>query len=234
MQKILLLLVCVAQGSNIRQRDSRELSWWNFWKKPSCEKVTPLGELDLTKWTEKSWYIHEQQTNGYQSADQLFCVTATYGYDPKDEYIRVDNYGNNGEVNGPPQVSGGNAFSDLCAKQKAGGDLLVSPCFFSNLGIFDWVAGPYWVLAAGENYEWAIVSGGLPKEEKPNGTCTTKQGTGWANINGSGLWLFTREPERNEAFVEMMKAKLDEMKIFTGDLLKVEQEGCNYEGATLK
>ena len=44
----------------------------------SCPDVRPLEGLDLVEWTRASWYIAEQQINGYQSEEDLFCVVATY------------------------------------------------------------------------------------------------------------------------------------------------------------
>ena len=32
----------------------------------------------MAEWTRASWYIAEQQINGYQSEEDLFCVVATY------------------------------------------------------------------------------------------------------------------------------------------------------------
>ena len=43
-----------------------------------CKAVSPLAELDLDAWVEHTWYIQQQQVTGYQSAEDLYCVTATY------------------------------------------------------------------------------------------------------------------------------------------------------------
>ena len=133
-----------------------------------CPKVSPVTSFDLEKYISRTWYIQMQQVNAYQSANQLYCVAATYELDDRSgPYLKVFNYGNNNEVNGPPQTTQGgtNPFSDLCAKQNPinVADISVAPCIFRRLGIFDYVAGPYWVIAIDPiNYEWAIVSGGQP------------------------------------------------------------------------
>merc|ERR1712216_767810 len=44
----------------------------------NCTAVTTVDDLNLTEFTRKTWYIQQQQVNGYQSADDLFCVAATY------------------------------------------------------------------------------------------------------------------------------------------------------------
>lgn len=199
-----------------------------------CPNVHALAELDLERYTEHSWYIQKQQVTPYQSESQLFCVTATYEPSKDSEFIDVLNYGNNNEVNGSPQNSDdAGIFGSLCAKQASGGALAVAPCFFGRF--FDWFAGPYWILAVADDYSWAIVSGGPPTVPKGgDGFCTTKEGSSFLDINGSGLWLFTKDQIPAAGVVEGMEQVLTSMKIYTGDLKDVVQEGCEYEGATLK
>jgi len=204
-------------------------------EKNSCSElgIEPVENLDLAKYTEKTWYIQKQQVTPYQRESQLFCVTATYEPRANSDFIEVLNYGNNDEVNGSPQQSDSSGwFSGLCAKQAIGGDLAVAPCFFGHF--FDWFAGPYWIIAVAEDYSWAIVSGGPPTEPREGGTCTTKEGSSFLDINGSGLWLFTQDQLPADGVVEGMLQTLSDMKIYTGDLKDVVQEGCTYEGATLK
>merc|ERR1719247_2883416 len=47
-------------------------------KKPQCPVVRPVAGFDVERYIAKSWYVQKQQTNGYQSEEDLFCVTATY------------------------------------------------------------------------------------------------------------------------------------------------------------
>lgn len=203
-----------------------------------CPMVSPLNatQFDLDKYIEKSWYIQKQQTNPYQSENQLFCVVATYRKTDT-EFLDVKNYGNNDQVNGAAQNSDNNGFfSTLCAKQYDAGELGVAPCFLRL--IFDITAGPYWVLAVADDYSWAIVSGGQPDQpyqvEDGSTVCTTREGNSFFDTNGSGLWLFSREQVASVATIDAMEAKLQEMGIYTGLLKNVTQEGCLYEGATLK
>jgi len=200
----------------------------------SCDLgVEPVKHLDLAQYTEATWYIQKQQVTPYQSESQLYCVTATYEPRANSDFIDVLNYGNNDEVNGSPQQSDSSGwFSGLCAKQATGGSLAVAPCFLGPF--FNWFAGPYWIIAVAEDYSWAIVSGGPPTEPREDGTCTTKEGSSFLDINGSGLWLFTRDQLPAEGVVEGMLQTLTDMKIYTGDLKDVVQEGCTYDGATLK
>jgi len=175
-------------------------------------------------------FIQKQQVNPYQSENQLFCVVATYNK-RNDGFIQVRNTANTGGVNGPQQSPESSSFfGDLCAQQVNAGSLLVAPCFLKPT--FSVTAGPYWVLAVGDNYEWAIVSGGKPTEERETRDgrtfCTTKKGESFLDTNGSGLWLFTREREASPETMTAMEAKLNELGISAADLKPVVQAGCTY------
>lgn len=203
-----------------------------------CQAVSPLSadKFDLDQYIEKTWYVQKQQVTPYQSENDLYCVTATYAK-KSNGLIDVRNYANSGGVNGNIMGSSNNGtiFSNLCAKQVDGGSLKVAPCLL-GLGP-DLVGGPYWVLDVGGNYSWALISGGQPdqvKQEQPKVLCTTKEGRCFLDVNGSGLWLFTRERFPADSLIQAMEARLVEMGIWTGDLLDVVQEGCNYVGDNRK
>jgi len=214
----------------------------------TCPDVSPLGadNFDLNEYIRQSWFVQGQQVNPYQQEEDLFCVVATYNLRDQDDLIQVQNTGRTGSVTGDLQgsVAGGEAaeegfFSALCAEQLEGGSLQVAPCLFAVLGeaVFDGVAGPYWVLAVADDYEWAIVSGGPPdqfRETTEDGTtlCTTKEGSSFLDTNGSGLWLFSRTPQASEETMKVMTDKLMEMRIYAGDLKPVVQEGCKYPDNT--
>jgi hypothetical protein len=72
----------------------------------------------------------------------------------------------------------------------------VAPCFLPSS-----FAGPYWIVAFSVQEGWALVSGGPPTLPGANGTCRT--GTG---VNGSGLWIFTRQQRRDGAIVDKVRA----------------------------
>jgi lipocalin len=208
----------------------------------TCPTVTPVNNFDVDKYTEKTWYVQKQQVNGYQKAEDLYCVTATYTK-ADNGLIKVENRANKGGVNkgisgedGTKGSSWFSSFTSLCAKQiTAGtGKLAVQPCFLFNLGL-DSTAGPYWVLAIDkENYEWAVISGGQPTEVISNDSgsvqCTTKK----TGTNGSGLWLFTRSAIPAKGVVAAMEKKLTDMGVSTKRLLPVTQAGCKYENMPIK
>merc|ERR1712196_6634 len=105
----------------------------------------------------------------------------------------------------------GNFFGDLCSRQiqENQGELQVAPCFLNIIpGLFRQSAGPYWVLAVGDDYEWAIVSGGQPdvvRQENPL-QCSNK--------------------ERDDNVISTMESKLQEMGVYTDLLKDVEHQDC--------
>jgi hypothetical protein len=107
--------------------------------------------------------------------------------------------------------------------------LAVAPCFLPNK-----LAGPYWVVAAGNNptdgtLEWAAVSGGAPTVAYPDG-CTTSTDT----TNGSGLWIFGRTPVLSADALAAARQALVLLGYTLSQLIDVPQAGCTYDGATIK
>jgi lipocalin len=152
------------------------------------------GGFSLKWYTSAKWYAQAQEALAYLPADYFHCVTAEYtmldkatllGYN-----IKVKNHAEdkNGKALGP--------LTEICAKveDESAGKLEVSPCFLPTP-----LAGPYWVEAFDQEAGWALVSGGPPKEEGNDGC---KCGTG---TNNSGLWIFTRKQERDEALIQKVK-----------------------------
>jgi|ERR1712013_930765 len=203
-----------------------------------CDKCSvpeiPTKDIDLDEWTRASWYVQKQQVNGFQSADDLFCVVATYSlegtrlfFNPNTDVIDVSNYGNSGRVNGP--VQGGTENGRLCGRvTDEAGKLRVAPCFLPNF-----LAGPYWVAGLGETdgkYDWAVIIGGQPREFAPDGKCTTSLD----DINNSGLWFFSREPVAPAEQIRKMNEVIEGLGVSGALLIDVPQQGCLYEGATIK
>jgi hypothetical protein len=79
------------------------------------------------------------------------------------------------------------------------------------------------------DYQWAVVIGGAPSEEAADGTCATAVATSPFQVNGVGLWLFSRKAVDPEA-TAAMRAVLDEAGVNRARLRPVEHhEGCSYE-----
>ena len=73
----------------------------------------------------------------------------------------------------------------------------VGPCFLPRLpGV---TVGPYWVLEYNEEEGYALVSGGQPTTRTPDG-CVGGSGT-----YDAGLWIFTRQQQRDPALVEKVR-----------------------------
>jgi hypothetical protein len=72
-------------------------------------------------------------------------------------------------------------------------------------------------------YNWALVSGGLPKNEGQDGYCKTGEG-----INNSGLWIFTREKMASPETIDAIRGIAKGLGYDTSVLLPVDQDGCLY------
>lgn len=206
-----------------------------------CLPIATQGSFNLTEWVRASWFIQEQQLNGFQQPEDLFCVAATYELEGRSvplwegTVVSVYNYQNRGAVNGPgtdPEAE------PLCARlidpDRPSDSIINAPCFLPNA-----LAGPYWVVAAGpspQRYEWGIVSAGSPTVPVPGSEpgCTTSE----EGVNNAGLWLFHRRPIISEQELEDMRTVLRVNGFATSRLRKVFQadpvsgERCEYIGAS--
>ena len=224
-----------------------------------CLKVAPLGPEDfsLEEYIAKSWFMQSYQPEDdftiLMQDDELFCMVSTFlNVTEEDEegeaYIQVQNSARIGSVNGTTEGYGGdddffsgidliNEVDASCVQQVEGGSLQINSCLISST-IFSLLAGDYWVLAVADDYSWAIVSGGQTDEVVVEGTwteqalCTTEGGSSFLDVDASGFWLLTREPQASEDTMTAMTDKLYELGIYSGDLKPVVQEGCTYPDAT--
>lgn len=192
------------------------LSHLLFVVKADCPPVETVEDFDIDVYASKPWYVHQQAENSYSPIDYNYCVTAEYtvrgsatiwGYT-----VDVNNFAYN-EV-------GDAREANLCAYQtgESGTDLsklAVAPCFLPTI-----FAGPYWIVAYDEEEGYALISGGQPEEEFEGG-CRT--GTG---INNSGLWIFSRSEERNEALITMVRGIASDAGFDLSILNDVDQTNC--------
>mmetsp|Transcript_44559 Transcript_44559/g.80078 ORF Transcript_44559/g.80078 Transcript_44559/m.80078 type:complete len:216 (-) Transcript_44559:84-731(-) len=173
------------------------------------------GSFDIKWYTNAKWYVQEQMVISYLPVDYLRCVTAEYellekptffGYD-----IKVMNHAENkdGKDLGP--------LTTICAQivNSTAGKFKVSPCFLPSF-----LAGPYWVVAFNKAEGWSLVSGGPPTE---SGTDGCKTGTG---TNDSGLWIFTRKQQRDEALVQKIKGIARDKGFDISVLKSTDQTNC--------
>ena len=201
-----------------------------------CPDIQPMSNFNTSAYIRSTWYIQQQQITSYQPNNTLNCVAQTLNISSTSvpffngPVLSVYNYANVDRPNGDSLNK--NNFT-LCGRQvneSRPSQILNGPCFLPNL-----FAGPYWVIDAGPysyNYSWAIVSGGPPTVRYSDGNCSTSLN----GVNGSGLWLFTRESFSDNVpyYVNIMRESLLYMGYTLSQLLNVTQQGCNYTGAYIK
>lgn len=192
-------------------------------KDSRCPDVTTQPDFDLDIYISKPWFIQQQMRIAYLPRSQNYCVQAKYlkrlnkgfwGWD-----LQVKNYAQdaNGEVS-----STGNM---LCGDRSYGnknGKLQVAPCFLPKVNrIF---SGAYWVLHHNETEGYALVSGGQAYKWTPEG-CRTGTGT-----NNAGLWILTREQQRNEMLVEKVRGLARDQGFDISVLNDVDHTDCPNKG----
>jgi apolipoprotein D and lipocalin family protein len=173
-----------------------------------------------------AWYVQQQQPISYQPEDSLFCVRARYTRLDNGR-IGVDNFARIGSVTGRPQNPNGFQLNAIVPDEEVPSKLAVGVPFIPPASY-----GPYWVVAAGPyspddeewtgNYEWAIITGGLPGFETGNGCI----GTG--RFQNEGFWLFTREQVASQETIDELRAIAESLGLDTSVLVPVQQEGCSY------
>ena len=165
--------------------------------------------------------MQQQAVNAYLPKENFFCVRALY--EKKSSPTRPWGYTIGVDNVAKDSIDGNEFGGELCAFQKDPTDpakLAVAPCW---LGPKSWFAGDYWIIAYDEAEGYALVSGGQPTISTPEG-CRT--GTG---INDSGLWIFTRQQERNDEVVDKVRKIAEDEGFDVSVLIDVEQEGCVYQ-----
>lgn len=192
-----------------------------------CQLVSTKSNFNLTEYVRDRWYVQRQQVTAYLPTRLNYCVTADYRLTNKSvpfykgTTLSVYNYANLDRVNG--NSTNPDNFT-LCARVPNASQpskLLVAQCFIPNI-----LAGDYWVIDAGPRdnlYEWAIISGGQPTVEYPDG-CATKTNS----FSGAGFWFFTRNQTVNLTVIEKMENVSRHNGFSISQLNNVTQEGCLY------
>uniref|UniRef100_A0A7S3Z387 Lipocalin/cytosolic fatty-acid binding domain-containing protein n=1 Tax=Lotharella globosa TaxID=91324 RepID=A0A7S3Z387_9EUKA len=158
-----------------------------------CKKVEVQQDFDLEKYIAQKWYIQQQQEVSYLPASQNYCVSAQYTAKSASIFgytISVNNKAFEQDKSTKHEASICAAVADKNDPAK----LEVAPCFLPKFA-----AGPYWVVAFNDEEGWALISGGQPTIQGTNGC---KNGSG---VNGSGLWIFTRQQARDDAIVQKVR-----------------------------
>ena len=183
--------------------------------------------------------------NAYTPLDQNYCVSAKYRLKQGPSFP----WGYRVEVTNVAQDEDGNTSGGtLCANfnDDDPSKLNVAPCFVPQL----W-SGPYWVVAYNETEGYALISGGQPDEVVPDETgcggtsddsnddgsssppspsyACCRTGTG---INGSGLWIFSRSRDRDDALISTVREIAKDAGFATSVLFDVNQTSCDGDSSS--
>jgi len=187
-----------------------------------CKLVNTVSDFDIDVYASKPWYIHQQAVTSYNPIDQNYCVKAEYSVRDRKTF-----WGYSVDVLNKAQNEFGATFGgELCAYQTGKeGDglskLAVAPCFLPKV-----FAGPYWVVAYNETEGFALISGGQPsiRADPDDIDAGCKSGTG---TNNSGLWIFSRNQERDDALVEKVRGIASDAGFDLSVLNDVDQTNCD-------
>merc|ERR1719330_158590 len=147
-----------------------------------CPPVDTQPHFNLTEYISKRWYVQQQMQVDALPENATDCYSAQYTLRRRPSFVfkYTITVANTAKGEDGSQVGG-----DICAfvpNAHEPAKLRVAPCFLPKF-----LAGPYWILAHNEREGYAVVSGGQPTIQTPDG-CRTGTGT-----NNAGLWIFTRE-----------------------------------------
>lgn len=144
----------------------------------------------------------------YLPKSENYCVFAEYNLRERRTLLGYDiDVHNQAQTKDGKVVDSGNLLNAQIVDEKRG-KLVVGPYF-----VPPFLAGPYWVVEYSEAEGYALISGGAPTLEGNDGKCRTGRG-----VNDSGLWIFLRKEERDEALVAKVRA-LAEAKGFDVNVL---------------
>lgn len=209
-----------------------------FAQPQQCQNVTTQPGFDLESYISGRWYSQQQRPSPFQPETLNFCTTADYtkidgitniappGYN---EAYTIQVFNTAQDANGTVFTSNDEAQvgpdpGPLCGLEQFpnGTDpakLLVGNCFVDPSNPF--ASGPYWVVAYNETDGYALISGGQPDVPTSNGLCTFSSPF-------NGLWIFTRDSERDEDVIEAMIDVAIANGIDPSSMLPVDQEDCTY------
>ena len=122
----------------------------------------------------------------FQPVNTLFCVRAEYvPINPSNPLggVLVKNYANKDRVNGPTTGTSGSGGAGsflvrfVASVPNPSDPSKLSVGFALPGGNSPFFGAPYWIVAADPNYQWAIITGGVPTTPTGNGKCSM-EGTG--------------------------------------------------------
>lgn len=195
-----------------------------------CKKTVdvskPLDDFTLEDFISKPWYSQKQNEQQYQKKDSMACTSASY-FKNKGCGFNVSNVGGVAEDYSYASAGGtfkaNNTVGFLCARKVKNipNGLEVMPCAIC-LGS-EGRTPNYSVIHYDKDKGAAIVIGGQPNARATSGEkkCT------FSSPTMSGMWIFTRQRERDRELVDALVQKMDKtFNLDTSGLIDVNQENC--------
>lgn len=194
----------------------------------ACKPVETQHGFDLMTFVSKPWFIQQQAATAYLPITWNFCVAAQYkvlkertlwGYTIGVRNVAYEADGtlhDSGDVEPGPGSKSKGILRAYSTDKYDPAKLAVAPYFIPQF-----LSGDYWVIAYSEEEGYALISGGQPTIETKNGFCRTGTAT-----NGSGLWIFTRAQQRDEALVQKVREIAKAQGFDLSVLNDVDQTNC--------
>jgi hypothetical protein len=178
-----------------------------------CKKVKTAKKFDVSQYISAPWYAHQQAENPYAPLNRNHCVNTKGSLLDTPSFwgatLTVD-------ASAKEDASGQSFENELCAYQNEwrASKLTMAPCFLPKS-----VGMAFWVVAYNEEEGYALVSAGQPTVQGDDG-CRT------GDVGDSGLWIFSRSPERDNDLIEKVRSVAQEAGFDVSVLNDVSQEGC--------
>ena len=225
------LIICTAALLSSSITDGRRLGENEEQQQGEGEETCPPArfktkeDISLQEYASKKWYVHEQAETTYLPLSRNYCVTAEYKLLDKPTpffgyTIEVTNQAQDEARQG---TFGGTIYAAE-TNESDPSKLEVAPGFLPRF-----LAGPYWIVDYNETEGYALVIGGPPQvKNKDTGKCRTNNR--WITSSG-GLWIFTRDSERDDALIEKVKSIASDLELDTSVLNEVDHSNCQYDEA---
>ena len=223
------LIICTAALLSSSITDGRRLGENEEQQQQGEETCPPARfktkeDISLQEYASKKWYVHEQAETTYLPLSRNYCVTAEYKLLDKPTPF----FGYSIEVTNQAQDSEEKTYGGVIyaaeTNESDPSKLEVAPGFLPRF-----LAGPYWIVAYDETDGYALVIGGPPQvKNKDTGKCRTNNR--WITSSG-GLWIFTRDSERDDALIDKVKGIASDLGLDTSVLNTVDHSNCQYDEA---
>lgn len=222
------LIICAAALLSPSTTDGRRLGGNEEQQQQEGEETCPPArfktkeDISLQEYASKKWYVHEQAETTYLPLSRNYCVTAEYKLldKPTPFFGWTIEVTNQAQDEARQNTYGGTIYAAE-TNENDPSKLEVAPGFLPRF-----LAGPYWIVKYDETEGYALVIGGSPQvKNKETGKCRTNNR--WITSSG-GLWIFTRDSERDDALIDKVKGIASDLGLDTSVLNTVDHSNCQY------